>query len=756
MIKSKMPKGLIQFFLFLIFAGFVSGQSASLVLSPGSGNPGSVVTLNLSLTAALTPPSSVQWTMTYSTTDFSSLTVSAGAAATAAGKSVSCNNLAGVSTCVISGMNSNTIANGVVATMALTISSSTTHTSSAVLFSTAKGVSSGGSTVSTTATGSTVTITQVSTTVTGISCTPDSVIPPAPSTCLVTISVAAPAGGTAVSLSSNSPNAIVPPVLAIPTGFLSASFPVATSTVGSDTTAQLQASIGGSSASYGLSLVAASPTGVTPDATVSQNSAAAATSIMSPSLTTKFANELVLAFVSGGTASGTVTVSSVSGAGLVWVLAQRTNTQKGTAEVWRTFAPAVLSNVTVTATFSTSVYSSITVMSFAGVDPTGSSGSGAIGATASASAATGAPTASLTTTRDGSLVLGVGTDPTNASARTPGNLQNPVWQDLSPNNNTFWVQTRLNTTPTSGTAVTINDLSPASDAYNLSAVEILPPSYCNPTMVPTTRSFPVGGGSTTSLVATGPGCNWTATTTSPTWITLNGNSGTGNGSFTLTTAANLTGQARMGAVSVGSQSFKAMEGGSMPIFNDVPLGTQYFDYIALMYALGVTAGCQASPLIYCPTSPVTRAEMAVFLISALEGINHAAGGLPPVYTTTPYFTDVPVTNQFFPFVQRLADLGITNGCTTTTFCPDQSINQGQMAKFAIIGWMQYNNLTSFTFTETPYFTDVPSTDTFFSYIQKMMDMGFWTGCGGGLYCETSSVTRGQMAPLVLRSVVGAP
>jgi len=504
-----------------------------------------------------------------------------------------------------------------------------------------------------------------------------------------------------------------------------------------------------------LSLVAASPTGVTVDATVSQNSAPA-TTIVSPALSTKFANELVLAFVSGGTATTPVTVSSVSGAGLVWVLAQRTNTQKGTAEIWRAFAPALLSSVTVTATFSTSVSSSITVMSFAGVDPTGSSGSGAIGATGSASAATGAPSVSLTTTRDGSLVLGVGTDPTSAIARTPGSLQNPVSQDLAANNNTFWVQTQLNITPASGTVVTLNDLSPATDAYNLSAVEILPPSDCIPALVPTARSFSSGGGSSTSLVANGAGCSWTGTTDSPTWITLNGNSGTGNGSFTFTAAANATGQARLGTISVGKQSFKAMEGGSTPIFGDVTLGTQFFDYIALMYQKGVTAGCQASPLIYCPTTSVTRAEMAVFVVSALQNINHAAGGLPPSYPTTPYFTDVTATNQFFPFVQELAALGITNGCTASTFCPDQTINQGQMAKFMIIGWMQYNGLTSFTYSQTPYFTDVPSTDIFFSYIQKMMDMGFWTGCGGGQYCETSAVTRAQMAPMVERALAGAP
>jgi hypothetical protein len=44
-------------------------------------------------------------------------------------------------------------------------------------------------------------------------------------------------------------------------------------------------------------------------------------------------------------------------------------------------------------------------------DPSGSSGPGAIGATLSANAGSGAPSGTLTTPRDGSLVVGVGEDP---------------------------------------------------------------------------------------------------------------------------------------------------------------------------------------------------------------------------------------------------------------------------------------------------------------------------------------------------------
>src|SRR5262249_11191471 len=149
-------------------------------------------------------------------------------------------------------------------------------------------------------------------------------------------------------------------------------------------------------------------------------------------------NELLLAFVSAG---GTTIVNSVTGGGLTWALVGRTNAVQGTAEIWRTLAPASLSNVTVTAALSQSASAAMTVAGFTGVDPSGTTGSGAIGAVRSASNTTGAPTASLTTTRNGSWVWGVGTDTTASTARTAGSGQSLIHQLLATATAaTYWVQ----------------------------------------------------------------------------------------------------------------------------------------------------------------------------------------------------------------------------------------------------------------------------------------------------------------------------
>ncbi len=48
---------------------------------------------------------------------------------------------------------------------------------------------------------------------------------------------------------------------------------------------------------------------------------------------------------------------------------------------------------------------------------------------------------------------------------------------------------------------------------------------------------------------------------------------------------------------------------------------------------------------------------------------------------TATFADVPTTHAFFRFVEALAASGITGGCGSGNFCPDNPITRGQMAVF---------------------------------------------------------------------------
>jgi hypothetical protein len=211
-------------------------------------------------------------------------------------------------------------------------------------------------------------------------------------------------------------------------------------------------------------LAAPPPTALAVDATTSRTGQGTLTT----NAVSTTAPTLLLAFVaSDGTSSGAQT-ATVTGAGLTWTLVRRTNTRPGTAEVWRASAPAALTNVTVTSTPArTGFDQSLTLVAFRGAS--------GVGANAGANAATGAPTVSVTTTKAGSWVFGVGNDWDRAVTRTVGTGQTIVsqWVDTG-SGDTFWAQSRTAVTPTSGTAVTLNDTAPTGDRWNLTAVEVLP------------------------------------------------------------------------------------------------------------------------------------------------------------------------------------------------------------------------------------------------------------------------------------------
>ena len=246
-------------------------------------------------------------------------------------------------------------------------------------------------------------------------------------------------------------------------------------------------------------------------------------------------------------------------------------------------------------------------------------------------------------------------------------------------------------------------------------------------------------------VTAGPGCGWTASASG--FITLtSGASGTGNGTVTFTVTANSTGADRTGTLTVAGQTITVTQRETATIFTDVNDPSQYyFDAVNIMYAYGITNGCSAVPLEFCPNEDTTRGQMAVFIVrSVLGGDNFT-------YSPTPYFTDVPPSYEFFKWIQKLKELGITNGCTATTYCPNDDVTRGQMAAFVIRA--RYGPTATFNYPTTPYFTDVPPTYLFFADVQKMAEVGITNGCSTTLFCPNDNITRGQMAVFVVRGML---
>jgi hypothetical protein len=90
-------------------------------------------------------------------------------------------------------------------------------------------------------------------------------------------------------------------------------------------------------------------------------------------------------------------------------------------------------------------------------------------------------------------------------------------------------------------------------------------------------------------------------------------------------------------------------------------------------AEGITGGCGGGN--FCPAEPVTREQMAVFLLK----MEHGSAYAPP--SCAGVFADVPCPGPFADWIEQLAAEQITGGCGNGDFCPGKPSTRGQIAVF---------------------------------------------------------------------------
>ena len=114
------------------------------------------------------------------------------------------------------------------------------------------------------------------------------------------------------------------------------------------------------------------------------------------------------------------------------------------------------------------------------------------------------------------------------------------------------------------------------------------------------------------------------------------------------------------------------------LFSDVSMSHWAVGSIEQLFQDGITAGCGASPMRFCPDGVVTRAEMAIFLIRARHGANYNPGS-----ASGQMFSDVPSNHWAAAWIEEFAALGYTGGCSWSphNFCPGVAVSRAQMAMF---------------------------------------------------------------------------
>jgi hypothetical protein len=119
---------------------------------------------------------------------------------------------------------------------------------------------------------------------------------------------------------------------------------------------------------------------------------------------------------------------------------------------------------------------------------------------------------------------------------------------------------------------------------------------------------------------------------------------------------------------------RTLQAGSSELaaFSDLVPGSYYAGFVNRLSEMDIVDGYPDGT--FRPDAPVSRAEMAALLVRSV-GLD--TGGA----ATDPSFTDVAADAWFASFVEALRIAGITTGCATDRFCPEEAVTREQMALF---------------------------------------------------------------------------
>jgi hypothetical protein len=171
-------------------------------------------------------------------------------------------------------------------------------------------------------------------------------------------------------------------------------------------------------------------------------------------------------------------------------------------------------------------------------------------------------------------------------------------------------------------------------------------------------------------------------------------------------------------------------------------GNTHEGNIEAIAAEGITKGCNPPANdLYCPDDPVTRGQMAAFLVRAMGYTDNGGSDL----------FDDDDSSTFENDIDKLATAEVTKGCNppaNTNYCPDDFVTRGQMAAFLV-------RAMAYTDDGGGDLFDDDDGSTFDTDIDKLGTAGVTLGCNppdNTMYCPDDVVTRDQMASFLARAL----
>ena len=176
-------------------------------------------------------------------------------------------------------------------------------------------------------------------------------------------------------------------------------------------------------------------------------------------------------------------------------------------------------------------------------------------------------------------------------------------------------------------------------------------------------------------------------------------------------------------------------------YDDIAEAGKHAAAVEALAALGILVGTECVSERFCPTDPLSRWVMAVWLVRAVHGAE------TPVDDSRT-FADVGEGAWWVGYVEKLAELGITRGCdlNPARYCPDQPVTRAQMASFLTRAF-------ELEPAEPAGFTDTVG-NVHADRIDALAAANITVGCASHpvRYCPARPVTRAEMATFLARAL----
>ncbi|MBL8230029.1 MAG: S-layer homology domain-containing protein [Bryobacterales bacterium] len=213
--------------------------------------------------------------------------------------------------------------------------------------------------------------------------------------------------------------------------------------------------------------------------------------------------------------------------------------------------------------------------------------------------------------------------------------------------------------------------------------------------------------------------------------------------ITLQVDANPESRPRTASINVAGIRVPTIQRAAQPSspYPDVDANHLFADHITLLKLNNAADTCGNG--LFCPDAPILREQMAEMLVRSLLKTDTFT------FPSAPRFEDVAADHPRFKWIQKLAELGISNGCTATRFCPSDRVTRGQMAAFLVRAraGVPAGPATG----NRSNFVDFEFSNIFGAHIDTIRRWGVTVGCYSNAFCPDDFTTRGQMAAFLVRA-----